>query len=113
MNTKTKKMKVSKWLESNVSSHAIYREPAMSENYQKNTGRVACWNKHSVEDTNESFGEFKGVVSKIKGQPKEGCSYGYEIATSLQLELTGTYNSKNGRGFQYQEALQTLKEAGK
>lgn len=112
MKTAEKKMKISAWLEKQVRSHDVYAEPAMSELFEKMTGKKACWRKHQIAAANQSVGDFKGMVSRIEGDQKKMCSYGWEIAEDCETVFAKTDEHAQfmGRGFSFNAAVDALKK---
>lgn len=106
--------KVSEFLKE-LDSHFIYVEPQLSEEFEKETGEKAPWQKHTVGSTNTSLGQFKGVEKEIKGNESDHCSYGWEIAAACEKEFaqTYTYAHFNGRGFAFRAAIEAIEKVGK
>lgn len=106
------KKKIGEWLK-DLNSHEIYAEPELSKDFEEQTGKVACWPTHSIGKTSSTKGEFKGVVGELSGKDHECCSYGYQIARSIEYALLGTDSGAkyNGRGFSFRASLEAIEKA--
>lgn len=104
--------KIGEWLK-DLNSHEIYSEPELTQDFEKATGKIACWPTHSVGKTSSTLGEFKGVVGPLEGKDHERCSYGYQIANCLESSYTKSYEGGkyNGRGFSFRASLEAIQKA--
>ena len=99
---------------SDLDSHSIYEEPKLSHDFEKETGKKACWPTHSIGNTSSTKGEFKGVEGELRGADHERCSYGWEIARSIEREYVGTDEGGkyNGRGFAFRASIEAIQKKG-
>lgn len=97
-----------------IHSHAVYQEPELSREFEKDTGKKACWPTHSVGKTNSTLGKLKGITSEIKGNESDRVSYGYEIANHCEQTYANSSDGMTfyGRGFSYRASLAALEKIG-
>lgn len=93
-------------------SHGIYSEPDLQKEFEAETGMKAPWPTHTVGRTSCNTGP-KGVVH-LEGKDHELCSYGFQIAASLEETFAGSneHSKFTGRGFAFRASLEAIQKQG-
>lgn len=104
--------KVSEWLKE-LDGHAIYDYQGLAKNLKDETGSaMRIGDGETIEQVNQSFGHFKGVVEKIRGNGKERVITGYEVATELAKDLASFRSPCIGRGSVFRTCVDAIERAG-
>ncbi len=102
-------MKISEWIEQNISSHGVYSIEWVKKELKVNTGFDLKARGVLASVVNKTVGHFKGLLAPLPN-PKERVIGGHELAdellTELEIKPTGNYH---GRGSQFRSDLKDLK----